>query len=129
MQKQSQWWITKEETHRRRFFVDYHIFRLISRFSGPNFLTEFSGVCLFREYTLNQTILEIKMSLAHQFTAFSTILHFVTYLHFALPYFALCTIGIVFARAIKMDKICIFCFKLPQNIIMPSAKLIWRCVN
>ena len=50
-----------------------------------------------------------------------------TYLHFALPYFALCTIGIVFARATKTDKICVFCFKLPQNIVTPGAGLIWRC--
>ena len=50
-----------------------------------------------------------------------------TYLHFALPYFALCAMGIVFACAIKTDKICIFCFKLVLNFVMLSAGLIWRC--
>ena len=50
-----------------------------------------------------------------------------TYLHFSLPYFALCTIGIRFAWAIKTDKLCVFCFKLPQNIVMPGVGLIWGC--
>ena len=50
-----------------------------------------------------------------------------TYLHFALPYFVLCMISIVFPQGIKMDKICVFRFKLPQNIVSPSAELIRRC--
>ena len=49
--------------------------------------------------------------------------------HFPLPYFVLCTIGIVFARAIKTDEICVFCFKLLQNIVMSGAGLIWRCAD
>ena len=112
----------------------YCIFRLKSQFSGPNFLTEFSGIGLFGEYTLNQTILEIKMSLGSNsqlFPLFCTLSYLFalclfcpTYLHFA--YFALCMISIVFARAIKTDKICVFCFKLPQNIVTPGAGLIWR---
>ena len=55
-----------------------------SQFSGPNFLIKFSGVSLFSEYTLNQTILEIKMSLrvnSQHFPLFRTL----TYL------FTLCT--------------------------------------
>ena len=50
-----------------------------------------------------------------------------TYLHFALPYFVLGAIGTVFAGAIKTDKICIFCFKLAQNFVMPSTGLFWHC--
>ena len=50
-----------------------------------------------------------------------------TYLQFALPYFALCAMGIIFSCVIKTGKICIFCFKLALNFVMLSAGLIWRC--
>ena len=52
-----------------------------------------------------------------QFTALCTILHFVLPIY-TLHYSALCTIGIVFACAIKMDKISVFYFKLAQKFVI-----------
>ena len=75
----------------------YCIFQLISQLSGPNFLTEFFGVDLFGENTLNQTILEIKMSLrinSQHFPLFCTL----SYL------FILCTA--IFCPLLNQYRIC-----------------------